>query len=146
MIPWTKSKIDSGGRPSSAITDIAFPDDEHAETFRFKRSDLVGIAGLVAGELVRPVAGVRFRRRSEPAACMRVPETAVNEDRPFAGLVRQIRLAGKIIDMIAEAQTQRLHGRSCQHLRFGILRADSCHHLRPRERLALPARWNPRNW
>ena len=29
-----------------AITDIALPDDEHAEIFRFKRSDLVGIAGL----------------------------------------------------------------------------------------------------
>ena len=128
------------------VPDIAFPDDEHAEACRFQRSDLIGIAGLVAGELFCPIASIRFRRRSEAAPRVRVPEASVNEDRPLAGLVRQVRLAGKIFDMIAEAQAQRLHGRSGQHFRFGILRADSRHHLGARKRLALLARRNLRNW
>jgi hypothetical protein len=45
-----------------------------------------------------------------------------------------------------EAQAQCLYGRSGQHFRFGILRADSRHHLRPSQRLAFPAGRYPRNW
>ncbi len=47
------------GTPKTrAVADIAFPDNENAIALRLEGSDLFGIAGLVTGELLAPVAGV----------------------------------------------------------------------------------------
>ena len=46
---------------TSAISDVALPEYENAKAFCTQRSDLVDVARLIAGELFRPVDGVRFR-------------------------------------------------------------------------------------
>jgi hypothetical protein len=47
---------------TGAMADVALPDYEDAKALCTQRSDLVDVARLIAGELLRPVAGVRFWR------------------------------------------------------------------------------------
>lgn len=137
----SEERLQSPPQPRS-IANIAFPNDENAVALPFESADLFNIASLIASELPRPVPGIRFRRRCEAAACVRVPKATMDKNCPFVSFICEVRLARKIIDVIAEALAEPMHGCPRQHFRPRILRADTRHHLRARERFALPARWN----
>ena len=87
------------------ITRLAFPDYEHVITTALKLSDFLTVVFYVPAKLGCPIRCVGSRLRSEATPFMRMPEAAVNEDCPLAGLVCEIRLAGKISEVLSEAKS-----------------------------------------
>jgi hypothetical protein len=72
------------------------PDKHDAEPSSSQQLDLGGIALAIGGEFVEPERAVALGDRAARAPFVMVPEAAVDEDRPAAPLIGEVRATGEM--------------------------------------------------
>lgn len=87
--------------------------------------DFVAVA--VAGDLGFPEVDVRFRLRRIAAALMSMPEAAVYHDRDSVLRQNDVRAAGQLSVLQAEAEAMGMKTPPYQDFRFGVFAEDAGH-------------------
>jgi hypothetical protein len=103
MRPNEGTKSSKQGR---GITELAFPDHQHTKSKLNERFDRRCIANLVGSKLVDPKLPIPFGNRGTRTILMRVPEAAVNENRPPSRAIRDIGRAGQVTILDAKASPE----------------------------------------
>lgn len=99
---------------------FALPNRESAEAHPLQITDDALIALPICLELRSPEGPVSLRHRRARALCMSVPEAPVNEHRPAARPVRQIRCAGEIAIVDAEPASKTMKDSTNHQLGTGV--------------------------
>jgi hypothetical protein len=114
------------GRHAVDILKFALPDYERLPALRFEHLKRVPITRLVSPELFRPELPVG-RGDGGALAIVAVPETSVDKDDFTPRNEGQVRLAGQVFAVQAEAIPEPVHQTAHLHLRRCVLAANRPH-------------------
>lgn len=110
-----------------AVLHLALPDDQHLPSRCPKSPKILAITSRVAGAFLFPIGRIYRRPNSTGAACVNMPEAAVNEH-DFS-MTRKDNIWGtrQIGTMQTEPEAEPVDQRPHEQLRFRILLADTRH-------------------
>ena len=122
------SKPGDPARKLCGIAGFAFPYGARGPAQLFQRGGRRCVAGHVAGDLGLPVGAVGLRHAGAARTVVAVPEAAVHEEGDAAGGEDEVRLAGQVGAVEAEAQAERVGGAADGEFGRGVLRLHRAHH------------------
>lgn len=126
MFEKQREGVNTGLYPLSAYQ--ALPDDPHAPSRRLQRFDFCPVAHYVPADFLAPER-LACLRRFEKVAIVTVPEAAIYKYGDTIPRKDNIRLTRQVLAMKAETIPPRVEATPDNHLRLGILAADTSHHL-----------------
>lgn len=129
MVNWPLQKLFQSSFKLVQVFRLAFPNDEHAPPQVFELANCFSISLLIAGEFRLPVLQPRARQTPIKATIVRmlVPEATVHEYRFPPSDKNQVRFAGQILAVEAEAVSQPVRQSANDNFWLGITRFDCTH-------------------
>lgn len=115
-----------------AALQLAFPHDKNAPPQGFQGGAVADVAGDVVGELLLPEFDVAGRGGGLGAPCVPVPEAPVHEDGHLVAGQDDVRLAGQILAVQAEAEARGVQVTPHGHFGPGVAAPYAGHHAAAR--------------